>query len=289
MRSSRSSAISTRPPCARSSPSSSASGRARRRSRACPNPYRPPAPTVLTRRQPTRRTHAVRPPAAQDQRRSDDLPALIVVDRILGASPESRIPDRVREKEGLSYGIQTGSCRRASRRTRCSTCTRSSRPQNRERVGAAIAEELARALKDGFTEAEVADAKRALLQARRIARAQDRARRRRSCSRPTSAARGTMRRRSTRASPRRPLERVNAVLRKYVDAPRLRLVVRRRFREGEVDFAGGRAVKAAPRRLGSNGQNDAKTRLAAHHAVVGFGDALQREGLVHRPHAGARH
>ena len=32
---------------------------------------------------------------------------------------------------------------------------------------------MARALKDGFTEAEVATAKRALLQARRIARAQD--------------------------------------------------------------------------------------------------------------------
>ena len=38
---------------------------------------------------------------------------------------------------------------------------------------AGIAEEFARALKDGFTEAEVADAKRALLQARRISRAQD--------------------------------------------------------------------------------------------------------------------
>lgn len=46
-------------------------------------------------------------------------------------------------------------------------------PENRERVRVAINEELARALKDGFTEAEVANAKRALLQARRIARAQD--------------------------------------------------------------------------------------------------------------------
>ncbi len=38
---------------------------------------------------------------------SPDLPALMVVDKILGASPESRIPDRVREREGLSYSIQT--------------------------------------------------------------------------------------------------------------------------------------------------------------------------------------
>ncbi len=46
-------------------------------------------------------------------------------------------------------------------------------PENRERVRVGIAEEMARALKDGFTEAEVATAKRALLQARRIGRAQD--------------------------------------------------------------------------------------------------------------------
>jgi zinc protease len=46
-------------------------------------------------------------------------------------------------------------------------------PQNRDRVRTAISEEMARALKDGFTEAEVATAKRALLQARRISRAQD--------------------------------------------------------------------------------------------------------------------
>ena len=46
-------------------------------------------------------------------------------------------------------------------------------PENRERVRAAIAEELARALKDGFTATEVANAKTSLLQARRIARAQD--------------------------------------------------------------------------------------------------------------------
>ena len=36
-----------------------------------------------------------------------------------------------------------------------------------------ISEEMARALKDGFTETEVATAKQALMQARRIARAQD--------------------------------------------------------------------------------------------------------------------
>ena len=43
---------------------------------------------------------------------------------------------------------------------------------------------------------------------------------------------------------------------------------------------------AAPARLLPDRQDDAKACLAAHHAVVGLGDALQRIGLVHRPHAG---
>ena len=87
---------------------------------------------------------------------------------------DSRISERVREKEGLSYGIsRRGSVRRASRKTRTLNLYAIFAPQNRERLRTAISEELARALKDGFTEAELADAKRALLQARRIARAQD--------------------------------------------------------------------------------------------------------------------
>src|SRR6266571_251370 len=40
--------------------------------------------------------------------------------------------------------------------------------------------------------------------------------------------------------------------------------------------------------LPPDGQDHAKTRLAAHHALVGLGGALEREGLVHRPHPGAR-
>jgi zinc protease len=46
-------------------------------------------------------------------------------------------------------------------------------PENRDRVRIGIAEELERAIKDGFTEAEVGHAKTALLQGRRIARTQD--------------------------------------------------------------------------------------------------------------------
>ena len=33
-------------------------------------------------------------------------------------------------------------------------------------------------------------------------------------------------------------------------------------------------------------QHDAKSRLAAHHAVVTLGNSVQRKSLIHRPHAG---
>jgi zinc protease len=46
-------------------------------------------------------------------------------------------------------------------------------PQNAPKVEASFKEELARALKEGFTAAEVADAKKAWLQERAVARSED--------------------------------------------------------------------------------------------------------------------
>ncbi len=139
-----------------------------------PHPYRPPAPTVLSAETPDKANATLfgRLPMRINDR-SEDLPTLFVVDKILGASPESRIPDRVREKEGLSYGIQTWLIPSSFEENTPMFLYAIFAPENRERVRAAIAEEFARALKDGFTADEVAHAKRALLQSRRISRAQD--------------------------------------------------------------------------------------------------------------------
>ena len=139
-----------------------------------PNPYRPPAPTVLSATLADKANAAVfgrLPLALNDQ--SEDLPALMVVDRILGAAPESRIPDRIREREGLSYGIQTWLVPSSFEPNTPMFLFAIFAPENRDRVKIGIAEEMARALKDGFTDAEVTTAKAALLQARRISRAQD--------------------------------------------------------------------------------------------------------------------
>jgi zinc protease len=139
-----------------------------------PNPYRPPAPTALSAATPDKANAALfgrLPLQINDQ--NPDLPALMIADKILGASPESRIPDRVREREGLSYSIQTWLRVSSFEPNTPLMLYAIYAPENRDKVKVGIAEEMARALKDGFTEAEVATAKRALLQARRIARAQD--------------------------------------------------------------------------------------------------------------------
>ena len=111
------------------------------------------------------------------QMRDDDpdYPALYVADFILGggATFDSRLGARIRQKEGISYGVgselSVGSLDRAGAWSAYAIAA----PANIGRVEAAFREELARALKDGFTDAEVATAKSGILQARAQARAQD--------------------------------------------------------------------------------------------------------------------
>jgi len=184
-----------------------------------PNPFRPPAPTVLSAQTPDKANATLMgrlPMPIND--RSEDLPALLVADRVLGASTESRIPGRVREREGLSYSIQTWLALSSFEENTPLYLYAIFAPENRERIRVAVAEEFARALKDGFTADEVADAKRALLQARRIARAQD------------SALAGGLAQQAylgrtwefagkiDQGIEAVTVERANAVLRKYVDA-----------------------------------------------------------------------
>src|SRR5688572_21910850 len=104
-----------------------------------------------------------------------DFPALYVANYILGggAGFDSRLASRIRQKDGLSYGVGSdlgvGSIDRAGTWSAYAIAA----PSNIARVEAAFREELARALKDGFTDAEVAAAKSGILQMRTQNRAQD--------------------------------------------------------------------------------------------------------------------
>ena len=95
-----------------------------------------------------------------------DYPALVVANYLFGggASLNSRVMERIRQKEGLSYGggsrLRVGSLDRAG----SFTVSAIAAPQNLDKVSAAIREELVRVIKDGFSAEEVARAKSGLKQ-----------------------------------------------------------------------------------------------------------------------------
>ncbi len=103
-----------------------------------------------------------------------DFPALVLANYLLGGSSTARLPGRVREKEGLSYSTFTSFNASAFDEAGAFRIGAIFAPQNRERVEGAIREELERAVRDGFTGEEIKSGKQALLEARRMARTQDR-------------------------------------------------------------------------------------------------------------------
>lgn len=104
-----------------------------------------------------------------------DYPALYVADYILGggAGLDSRLAMRLRQKEGLSYAAGSGLSVPAVDRSATWSVYAIAAPANIAKAEAAMKEELARALKEGFTEAELAAAKSGTLQTRLQTRAQD--------------------------------------------------------------------------------------------------------------------
>lgn len=102
-----------------------------------------------------------------------DYAALYLANYLFGASETSRLWNRVRETEGLSYNVRSSLSVSSFEPTASWTMYAIYAPQNRERLEKAIGEELARVLKDGFTDKEIADGKHALLNYRNLARAQD--------------------------------------------------------------------------------------------------------------------
>ncbi len=104
-----------------------------------------------------------------------DFPALLLANYLLGGSISGRVPARVREKEGLSYSVYTSFSASSLDEAASFRVSSIYAPENRARVEAAIREELAQALRDGFSDSEVERGRKALLEARRLARTQDRA------------------------------------------------------------------------------------------------------------------
>ena len=103
-----------------------------------------------------------------------DYPALVLGNYMLGGGfLNSRLAARIRQKEGLSYGVGSGINVSSLDENGRFTAGAIYAPQNVEKLEAAFKEEIARMLKDGFTAEEVEAAKSGYLQSLQVSRAQD--------------------------------------------------------------------------------------------------------------------
>jgi zinc protease len=103
----------------------------------------------------------------------DDFPALRLASYVLGTGPGSRLWDRVREKEGLSYGVGCSLLADSHERAAMLRFQAICNPANVDKVEKAIREEIDRLIRDGIGEEEVTKAKQGFLQASQLQRAGD--------------------------------------------------------------------------------------------------------------------
>ena len=90
-----------------------------------------------------------------------------------GAGMSNRVMERLRQKDGISYGAGTGLMLGSRYKLSTWSLGALTAPQNAIKAEQAIREEIERARRDGFTAKELEDAKKGTLQERATNRAQD--------------------------------------------------------------------------------------------------------------------
>jgi zinc protease len=104
-----------------------------------------------------------------------DFVPLQLANRVLGGGVKSRLLDRLRQKDGLSYGAGSQLSASSFEPSGMWVLYAIYAPQNLAKLKAGVQEELAKFVKDGITAEELTDAKKAWQEERKISRAQDRA------------------------------------------------------------------------------------------------------------------
>jgi zinc protease len=102
-----------------------------------------------------------------------DYPALALGNYILGSGLNSRLFARIRGKEGLSYGVGSQLATFNDDQLTIFLANAICNPANAPKVEAAFKDEMAKVLKEGYTEAEVEAAKKSWLDSRAVSRAND--------------------------------------------------------------------------------------------------------------------
>jgi zinc protease len=103
-----------------------------------------------------------------------DYPAMVLANYMFGSSGlGTRLSRRIRDKEGLSYVVQSQMSVPTKDDGGVFAAIALSAPQNTPKVEASFRDELAKTMKEGFSADEVAAAKKAWMQERTIGRSQD--------------------------------------------------------------------------------------------------------------------
>lgn len=111
------------------------------------------------------------PLARQDT--DPDFAALYLADYLLGGAETSRLWNRVRNQEGLSYNVRSSLDISSFEPSGSWTIYAIFAPENTQRLVSVIDEEVARVLEEGFTTKEVEEGINALLNYRKLARTRD--------------------------------------------------------------------------------------------------------------------
>ena len=103
-----------------------------------------------------------------------DYAALVMANYMLGGGGLSaRIPDRIRNREGLSYGVNTNFAAPVEGDAAIFSMAAIANPTNTPKVETSFIDELNKTRRDGFTAAELASAKKSLMDTRTGGRSSD--------------------------------------------------------------------------------------------------------------------
>ena len=139
-----------------------------------PDPYHPvPAETFHINAPDKANAFYLSTARVEVQDTDPDYAALYMANRLLGGTETSRLWERIRVREGLSYDVRSSLDVSSYEPSGEWDIYAIHAPGNTEKLRAAISEELQRALQDGFTEEEVREGVQALLNFRKLARTRD--------------------------------------------------------------------------------------------------------------------
>jgi zinc protease len=163
-----------------------------------------------------------------------DYPAMELANYMLGGSFGSRLVHRIREREGLSYGVRSGFQAPTKMDSGDFMASLIAAPQNVPKAQASLKDELARALSEGFSGEEVAAAKKALLEEEVINRSQDQTLARLLSARERFGRTMAFDQTFESAIAALTAEQVNAALRRHLDPAGLMIVEAGDFRRAGV-------------------------------------------------------